>query len=322
MKPEDKTPVGTRSDETEEHLRSCPRCAKEALILDEMIDSLEMHKDVFCPEEWELHDYAFHGEDPTGEIGPHVGGCPACQEAVAALQSCREKPTPAPRKLIVAAESHYWTNQGTSNEYGIAASEAGPEKRSDSLIRKIAKFFEPFLNVPVMVAATACAGILLVIFLYPRGHSETMVALSSSTWGRIPGLTLMSPDKLKVATLIIIHDNPKNWPQKRVDSLYQALKPTREMKRTHTFVTPGEVKESLGPETKTASCTNAVDKIRRSLGAALVSVVTIKAEGDTYQIGVDLVDGQDSHVIKAVYEKKVPAQDLQQQVVRLVHSSL
>lgn len=283
MKPEDKT-------------------AEMVERFDAMVDSLDLHREAFCPEDWELYDYAFHGTDSTGEIREHVADCSQCKESVSALEASGKIRSPVSRGLLKAAEKHY--DRGIA-EPGVSA--------------RFADYIARFFRLPVMAAATAAAVVLLVIGLFPREGSESMLALSGVTWRTGRSLELMTPNKPKLATVVIIKDKRDKWPQSRIDSLYTALKPTKDLRKLFGFIPPAHVKQSLRTTAPVASAKEIIATLRKTLEVKRVLFLTITSADGTFNLGLQLIDGETCRVLKAKSLAGVPEQDLFKRIVRLTH---
>ena len=64
----------------EEHLSTCDECALRVKELRETTAALKQNKQAFCPEPWELYEFAQSGDDPHGTVSIHVQDCPLCSE--------------------------------------------------------------------------------------------------------------------------------------------------------------------------------------------------------------------------------------------------
>jgi hypothetical protein len=277
-----KTPHDTdapRSEpQIEAHLKSCTECERKAAELDRMLASLTDHKEVFCPETWQLFDFAVDGEDPTGMLTEHVEHCPACAEKVAEFQASTGK-----ESLVPPALEHAFKTAFPASIH------------SPSFWSRFADFLSSFSKAPIMVVATAAAAVLAVVILYPRGGAEPLIGLSSVSWES--QLSLMAPEKgvedagkPTIAVILFFKDFKQPWPQDRIDSLYRALQPTAQMKKRFAFVSPDEVQATLQGKGLPSSKGALLETLHKDLDVSRVVTVTLKPDGEGVSFDAELVD--------------------------------
>ena len=153
--------------DVEEHLSTCDQCALRAEELREAIADLKQNKQAFCPEPWELHDFAQSGDDPHGVISLHVENCPLCSEDLRAWKMAQsEEPMPA----------ELW-NRLRERLPRAAPKQILPKGHDGAKLswENLARFWK----APAMAAGVAAAVLLLVVIFYPRDMTQPMIALSS-----------------------------------------------------------------------------------------------------------------------------------------------
>lgn len=272
---------GIENDEQiEEHLASCPECSRKKALLDRMIASLKDHKDVFCPEIWQLYDFVQFGEDPSGDIAKHLEHCSPCTAKVEELRAERTTHLSLPPKILEALEEEY--------------------PSEPSLWTRVQEFFYSF-KMPVLTIATAAALVLVVVIMYPRQGSQPEIGLSSVSWEG--NFKMMAPEvspgtavKPRVAVIIVMIGFEPKLVQDQIDSLYRALKPNKEMKKKYEFVSPDEVNEALEREKGIPDIKRIIQHLHKDLNVSQVVVITLKRDGTEVVIDSAIVDAKSGTV--------------------------
>ena len=216
--------------EVEEHLSTCDQCASRAEELRETTAALKQNKQAFCPEPWELHDFAQSGNDPHGVISLHVEHCPLCSEDLGAWKMAQsEEPMPA----------ELW-NRLRERLPREAPKQVSPER--PRWVQTIWESLARFWRAPAMAVGVAAAVLVLVVTFYPRDMTQPMIALSSVSWEGIP-----KPKSIQknAAFVVLFKDFKDPVPQKQIDSLYEALKPSMELNERYGIVSPAEISEAV-----------------------------------------------------------------------------
>jgi len=301
LPPEDRAMVA-------QHLGTCEECSNELKVLDHMTRSLRNRKDAFCPEPWELQEYADRGRDPEGKLAGHLAKCRLCSEELQSFRLGAEDGR-APFTLRVAFRENF-------PEKHPEAADEGPK----GLLSTISQWLSPIFRVPVMALGTAAAVVLVVVLMYPGGELEPVTGLSSVTWdqpqGRFypkSGLNLMGPEKHKSrATTVLIFKGLRDpIPQERVDGLYRSLKPGNDLARRLDFVSPSVLKEVLeeaginAPKKK-----DLLQVLHKDLGVAAALIATIESRQDGFRVELELTDPATCQVAARKSEDKIAEPDL------------
>ena len=69
-----------------DHLSHCRQCSGEVQAIRGLVHDLKSAREVFCPESWELYEWARSGR-PEGLIFRHVDLCGACAKEVQDYQT-------------------------------------------------------------------------------------------------------------------------------------------------------------------------------------------------------------------------------------------
>lgn len=292
-------------EHVERHVRGCPQCAFELEKLAHAIASLKEHKDAFCPEAWELYEFADTGADSSGRTARHVEQCPLCGEEIA-LYKYPGETRETPESIVRAVEEIF------------------PSGRDAPKTRTVPGAWSSFIDMmltvlhhPVAALAYAAAAILLVVMAYPRGETAAVMALSPVTWveldsGRLPRtvrpkLKLMGPGpkraepervKPRVATVLFFKGIPEAASQESIDALYRTLKPPRAIDRRYRMISPAELRDGLagGPERPITRGNELLKEIGSKLEASQALLLTVAAEGNSFAIEGELVRTSDGTI--------------------------
>lgn len=262
--------------EVEEHLSTCDQCASRAEELRETTAALKQNKQAFCPEPWELHDFAQSGNDPHGVISLHVEHCPLCSEDLGAWKMAQsEEPMPA----------ELW-NRLRERLPREAPKQVSPER--PRWVQTIWESLARFWKAPAM-AASAVAAVLLVavVIFYPLRMAELRIA-HSVNWEGVPKAKSLQ----KKAAFIILENDYKNPIfQKVIDSLYEGLAPTMELNELYGMVSPAEISEAIKSGTISARNKAALIKgLRDKLNVSSVIIITIFRSDAEHSVHIELVD--------------------------------
>jgi len=300
------TPV--EKADVEKHLSKCGECASRVEELRETIAALRQNKEAFCPEPWELHDFAQSGADPHGAISTHVEDCPLCSKALSAWKSAvpeeqmpaelwsqlRERLPQSPPKRILAPVPRRW----------------------QIFLCDLARFWK----APAMAAGVAVAALLVVVILYPRDMTQPMIGLSSVKWEGIPKPKSVQKN---AAFVIFFKDFKDPVPQKQIDSLYEALKPSMELNERYGIVSPAEISEAVkSGEVSSRDRSAMVTGLRKNLNVSRVLVISVFPSGEKLAASVELIDTASSRTLQRKTEEKVEQSELAARVRSDVFSML
>ncbi len=283
---------GIKGDnKVEEHLASCPECSRKAAKLDQMITSLENHKDLFCPEIWQLHDFVRFGDDPSASVARHIKRCAPCAQKVEELRTGTDTQPSMPPALFRALKEKY------------------PPR--PSLWTTIKDFLSESFRLPILTVATAAAVVLIVVVLYPREGPKPLIALSTVSWRgsfslMAPGLSPGTTKKPRVAMVIVLKGFKPGLTQDQIDDLYQALKPNKAIKEKYTFISPDEVSEAIGKERDAGDTKKLAGKLYQDLNVSKLIVITLQPDGTAVKLVVAITDARSGEIGKEQTAQAVP----------------
>lgn len=298
----------------EAHLQDCPDCSNELKEIGETTTFLRTHKEIFCPELWELYDYCQTGTDPDGRLAKHLEECPWCREAVAGCAGCTQD-TEMPRTLRDAVEGHYGTKP-------LSAAVRVAENWFAAIARQVSSLF----RMPVLALGTVAAAVLIVVVFYPSPDSRPIMRLSSLQWDvGDPAMTskafrLMTPTiqrevpvrkRQRVAALLFLKGFDKGTSQEQVDALYSALKPTRLIQQRFEFMAPAAVRGTVGDaDLKPGDAAQLSGKLGKELGVSKVIILTVAKNGNDYEVKSELRTPQTGKIVAEKAERGVSEADL------------
>jgi anti-sigma factor RsiW len=138
-----------------DHLAVCPACAAELEEFRQWIGRLEALKEVACPADWELFEYA-RGNLPSERVQAHIECCPACAASIPRFSSG------APDEALPDGLWHAMQARLTDETAPPVRNAAAREPAPTGLWRRIAEFFR---TPPLMAGAVAVAALLAVIVI-------------------------------------------------------------------------------------------------------------------------------------------------------------
>jgi len=284
----DTNPGVVNSAELAEHMANCPHCSKQSEMMDQMLASLADYKEVFCPPVEQLANFARTGEDPYGSIAFHVDQCETCQTELAEYRVYLTKGE-MPDRVRAIFDLH------------LSKRTADPlSHEQEGILSRILSAIPRWSGTSGMsLAAAAAAAVLLVVLIYPRGEIETVMRLSSVSWEKAPGLSLMSPkisksparNKPTVAAILLLKGLERPLAQDKIDELYQALNPDRHMRSKFKFVSPAQLKEDFsGKDRKPTDKKAVAARLAERFDVDQVVFVTIHSEKNRFKITEEVVD--------------------------------
>jgi Putative zinc-finger len=281
----------------EEHLSGCRECTSRVEELRQTIADLKGNKEAFCPEPWELHEYAQGGKDPHGDISPHVENCPFCSEDLSAWKTAAvEERMP----------SELWSR--LKERLPGAAQKQIPSERprwSQMVLEKLTRFWK----APT-IAVGAVAAALLVIVIFYRAPMEPMVPLEKS----LPQ---------KTAFVVLFKDVKDPALKKQIESVYGALSASPELKDRYSFVSPAETSEVIESEKAPSDDRSAmIEGLRKHLNVSRALVFTVFPSGDKLAVRVELVDTIHHKTLQTKTDEKIEPNKLAERVRSDVQSML
>ncbi len=281
--PENDSREDSHRDEVEEHIKSCPDCSARSAELDRMIDNLSEYREVFCPDSWELYEFADTGNDPGARIARHIDRCAACREKIRDYTGSACDTVGMPPLVLNAFRER------------VARGEVAQESVSGSRQTAISDFFTRLFRTPVFAFGAVAAAILLAVLIYPRMAQPPLVALSDVAWK--PKLVLMggrgasqTGPKPRVAAIILFEGFDSAWPQDRIDGLYEAMRPTHKMRKRFRFLSPLDVKKSVAGEGTRISVERLMNTLRTKESADYLLLLTMKPLKDRIEVQARVLD--------------------------------
>jgi anti-sigma factor RsiW len=293
----------------EQHLAGCPECTDTVERLRQTTSSLRAHREAFCPEPWELYEFAFHGEDPDGSVQTHLQRCRSCRATFEAWSSEHQS---------VELPNHLWVQ--IRNRFGKRESQpTEPEPLSSKLRTRL---FKRLMFSSVAVGAAAAA-ILVVVLLVPREIPQSTIVTSSISWEQAPKPKGVSGSRSRIAVIIALRGFPNRWSQKEVDSLYQSIAPDMDQSQRFDMLSPQLVSEALQEEAGRLRSTEDVTSIlRQNLSVDQALSVTVSQTRNGMAVSVDLKDAQSHETIKQAHAERIVPKYLETRIRKLVSEVL
>jgi Putative zinc-finger len=273
--------------DVEEHLSTCDQCALRAEELREAIAALKQNKQAFCPEPWELYDFAQTGDDPHGDISLHVENCPLCSEDLRTWKMApSEEPMPA----------ELWNR----------LRERLPRPAPRQVLPRTPRWGEIFLQnlvrwwkAPAMAAGVAAAVLLFVVIFHP--------------WDMMMQDDVPKPKSLpgKAAFVVFFKDFKDPLPQEQIDSLYEALKPSAELNERYSIVSPQETSEVIKSGKVPSHDRSAmIDGLRKNLNVSRVLVITVFPSADKLAARIEFIDTISGKTLQTKTEENMSLSEL------------
>ncbi len=282
------------------HLEDCAECREEVETLRRTVSLLKTHKEVFCPEPWELAEYAISGHDCSGSVSRHIEHCPSCAEEFHELSQPAHRGLPD--KLWAAIQQECASRQ--DEFHGVP------------WFKQLAAYAEQIvtsLRMPLMGIGAAAAAVLVLVLIeaFPRENGE-VVAFSPINWENSSSglvakgsINLMGAAKKKPSAAIVIRFNSRKdaLSSEQIDALYEQLSPAGIVKSNFKVLAPHTVQSTLGLTGVTAMTRSALlSELHAKCGASLAVLVSLARKGDGCEASVELVELPSQSV---VYTKQV-----------------
>lgn len=273
----------------EEHLSKCDECRLRVEELRETTVALRQNKQAFCPEPWELHDFAQSGNDPHGVISLHVEDCPLCSEDIRTWKKAlSEEPMPA--------ELWSQVRKRLPRPAGEQILSVIP-KWSQILWENLVRFWKG----PAMAAGAVAAVLLLVVIFY-QAPIEPMIPKAKS----IPQ---------KTALVVLFKDFKDPLPQEQIDSLYEAFKPSTELNDRYSIVSPAETSEVIKSGKAPSDDRSAmIDRLKKNLDVSRVLLVVVFPSADKLSARIEFIDTITGKTLQTKTEEKIEQNELAERV--------
>ncbi len=261
-----------------DHLALCRQCSGEAEALRGLIRDLKSTGEVFCPESWELYDWAAEGR-PEGLILEHVKLCPSCAEE--AREYLGEfAPEGMPNDL--------W--RSIKPGLGLEGPEAAKEEPGISHWEKIYAWFK----IPA-VALSAVAAIVLVMVIYPYTVERPyIVGLSGEKW---EGAFKPKAVRPKAAILLMFNDAKSRPSQEKVDSIYKALEPGMDVSGAFEIVAPAVLSNAIkSGKLDPYNRERMLNDLNRQLGVTTAVLLTILSSNGWTDARMEKIDTQSGRI--------------------------
>jgi len=300
----------------EGHLKECRDCSEELKELELITKTLQNGKEkIFCPESWELCDFARTGDDPEGKLAAHTDHCSECRAQVLAYQRSFEKETITPQ-VRAAFEA-------------ISSSDRADRLEPTGWLSGVMERISSSFKMSGMAVGAAAAAILLFAIIYPFGRTETIAALSSVEWKQAgPALkgkpkNLVDEKKVTVAIIILLKGLPESLPQKMIDRFYKDMEPTARMQEHWEFVSPSRIRQSLGETgVRVEDGNKLLETLVEKLDLSRVVIVTVQRSGDRFTIESELKDPRTGGTLGKFAEQSVSESGLSSAIGRAVNHLL
>jgi hypothetical protein len=273
----------------EEHLSTCRDCASRVEELRETIAALRENKRAFCPELWELHDFARSGDDPHGVISTHVENCPFCSEELSAWKSATIE-----ERMPAELWSELKTRLPKSSPKQIITSAPGwLHIFLDNLVR--------FWKAPAMAAGAVAAVLLLVVIFY------------QFPWEPISPIPKSLPQK--TAFVVLFKDFKEPALQKQIESVSEALGASSDLKDRYTIVSPKETSELIESGKVSSHDRSAmIDGLKRNLNVSRVLIIAVFPAADEFAFRVELIDTIDGKTLQTKTDERIARDRLAERV--------
>jgi len=300
----------------ERHLRACPICPRELEEVKQMTTLLNEYEESFCPEIQEIFDFVNHGLDPEGIISRHLERCARCSESA---EACKFLPQE------VKMPENLWNRIEQQLPQRPAVQ---PSHEPEGWFSQLFGWLPSLPRLPVMAMATAAAvGVLIMVhptILYPE---PTMIGLSSVTWGDARDEMVFksgraAADRERLAHIVTFKGFKEPWPQKRIDQLYRALKPSNEMRSRLDFVTPAQVEAALKGKREYGKTSDMLADLRAKLAVTKLVVSTVSSDGAKLSVTSELVETKTGKILNRSVKTETPDAELPSRLREAAYSAL
>ena len=286
----------------EEQVRHSAESSRELKELELITSAMKSHKEeIFCPETWELYEYAMAGADPSSSIARHLEHCPECSQEVASFRIpvAKEAMTPA---VEAAFREHYAIERDRERE---------TVRYTVPILTRFREYISALFKTPIAPLATAAALAMLIIMVFPRGEVETRLGLSSVTWTQDKGVPKSIFKRPRAVVVVAFKGFGKPVPQDKIDSIYKQLEPSGQLLQKIEIVSPTKLKSALVDQTEKPLDRNAlISKLRDELEVSRLLLVTVSPSKDLYNVNGELIDLKTGKTEQEIKEIGINGQNL------------
>jgi hypothetical protein len=322
----------------ETHLTGGDPLAAQAARLEEMIASLSDYKEVFCPEVWRLYDFAVHAVDPAGLVNAHAAKCRVCLDKISELrwacQADAAQPVPCrlleavkkaqPARITLGDRCKRFADLFASKAFVPAVSGALAAAAVVGVVVMYPRATELTRPKDLVIAgaeypraaqSTPSLGETLVKpSLYPPVTEQVALGLSSVAWD--PKITLMSPAikateaaKPKVAVVLVFKGFESELSQTKIDSLYEYLRPEKELRQKFSFAPPDKIRKCFPDGTASGEKKQLLAELQTCASDSKVVVVTLSPDRDRTLVAAELI-GPGGDTLAAAPAKAASEQEI------------
>jgi hypothetical protein len=261
-----------------DHLSHCRQCSGEVHALRGLVHDLKSAREVFCPESWELYEWARAGM-PEGLISRHINLCDSCAKEVEEYQT---------GSIDERMSDHLWNS--VKSALGQKESDPVYEGTGISLWEKIYAWFK----IPA-VALSAVAAIALVMVIYPYTVQKPyIVGLSPETW---EGAFKAKAVRPKAAILLMFADAKNRPSQEKIDTIYRALEPGMDVSEAFEIVAPAVLSNAIkSGKVDPYDRDRMLNDLNRQLGVTTAVLLTIVSSNGRTDARMEKVATQSGRV--------------------------
>jgi anti-sigma factor RsiW len=287
----------------QQHIAECAECSASVKELQETINDLREHKDAFCPDPWELHEFTFYGQDVGAKVSKHIAVCPACRETVQTWKSEASKEH-LPQELWKRVDNALSENRNR---------EILPKERPIGFMERLRSLFD----APAWAIGAVAAVVLLAVFFYPRGAPPSLIALSSVTWENAPKPKVLQPASKRAAIIIVLKDFRPELGRMQIDALYDAVTPTMDVYERYHVVPPAEIMAAARKGLIDQSDrTNMLRGLKDHLDLNKVVLITAVSKPEGINVEADLIDTTTGKTLGQRAGSKIAESDLGPEIRR------
>ena len=294
-------------EEVEAEMRDSEKSFKEVKELDVITSAMKFHKlEIFCPEPWELYEYASTKSDPSGVIARHVESCPECLAEVESFA------TPYKKEAMTSAVQAAFRD--TFSQPKVRT----PAPVSTTLTDRIKEFFSWMAGAPLAPLATAAAVAVLVIMVFPRGGVETTLGLSQTAWTQDKGVPKTILKRPRAAAVIALKGFDKPMDPARLDEIYKRLEPSGDVQQRIELVSPTKLSAALGDMAKKPLNQEALTaRLKDDLNVSRLLIVTVSPSESRFNVSGELIDLKSGAITKGRDELDVSGPQLPDTIAAL-----
>lgn len=291
--------------DVDQHVSRCERCSSELQKLGRITAALKSNKEAFCPDSSDIYQYIKTGFNPEGRISRHLEACPTCLAFAEAIRT-----EASPENMPAALWKQLQERLGIKDVRQVPV----PASTEPSLAERFRQWF----RVPMFAAGAVAAAILLVVVLYPRDFTIPNVGLSAVTWEGVPKPKAL---RTRAAFIMTFKDFADPLPQKRIDEIYQALKPDMDLSQRFEIIPPAELKAAaksgeimIDPQ----RLGETLESLNKKLNVSRVAMFTLEPSDGKYSAKVQLMDATSGTTLNEKTESAIAENQLSDKIREMV----